>query len=95
MLSHHKHKANDIFLVTNKENEGITMQKILHPLKETSTKLMSKQYNTRMKFLHPVHQPTVMEETRRNQEHQITPKRKKNGYHNGTHLTNDSTKTAI
>ena len=53
------------------------MQKIIHPLKETSTKIMSKQYNTKMKLLHPVHQPIVVEETRRNQERQMPKRRKK------------------
>ena len=52
-----KHKANDIFLVTNKKNENITVQKILHPLKNTPTKIMSKTYNTKEKLLCPIHQP--------------------------------------
>ena len=54
--SNNKHKANDIYLVTNKQEADITVQKLLHPLTRRS-KLMSKTYKTRNKFLIPIHQP--------------------------------------
>ena len=36
----HKHKANEIFLVTDTNNEDVTIQKILHPLTDNPTKIM-------------------------------------------------------
>ena len=37
-----KHKANDMFVVTGKDNEKVKVQKILHPLKNVPGKIMSK-----------------------------------------------------
>ena len=36
-----KHKANDMFLVTAKKKDMITVQKILHPLSKELGKIMS------------------------------------------------------
>ena len=52
-----KHKAKEMFLVTGKEADNISVQKVLHPLTKTPTKLMSKVYNTKQKHLHIIHRP--------------------------------------
>ena len=57
---HHKHQASDIYLVTNKEKENVSVQKIIHPLKGDQTKLMGKVYNTKEKLLRPIHRPSIV-----------------------------------
>ena len=52
-----KHKANDIFIVTSKQEEDIEVQKLLHPLKESPPKMMSKIYKTNQKHLVTIHRP--------------------------------------
>ena len=54
---HDKHKANDIFVVTNKDNEKVNIQKIIHPLTMAPAKLMSKSYLTDQKYLRTTHRP--------------------------------------
>ena len=56
-----KHKANDMFLVTAKKDENIELQKLLHPLKKTPTKIMSKVYKTSEKHLVTIHRPEYPE----------------------------------
>ena len=51
-----KHKASEIYLVTNKDKENVTVQKLLHPLKNTPTMIMSKTYKTKSKLLKKIHQ---------------------------------------
>ena len=50
--SRNKHKADNIYLVTNKNDEDVTVQRILHPLKKIPTKIMSTAYKTKAKLLH-------------------------------------------
>ena len=52
-----KHKANEMYLVTSKENENIGIQKLLHPLKQTPGKMMSKVYQTNQKHVTVIHKP--------------------------------------
>ena len=54
-----KHQANDIFLVTNKIDNKVTMKKVLRPLMTTSSKLMSKSYTTNEKFLKHIYKPAI------------------------------------
>ena len=57
-----KHKASDIYVVTRKEDQDVTVQRIIHPLKSVPTKLMSKPYKTKSKLLKTIHrakQPRV------------------------------------
>ena len=53
-----KHKANDVFIVTSKEDEHIGIQKLLHPLKKCPPKFMGKVYKTNEKYLHTIHRST-------------------------------------
>ena len=58
-----KHVARDMYLVTAATPSTVTAQKILHPLSQGVTKLMSKQYvthpkHTRILFSPPVIQPS-------------------------------------
>ena len=57
--SNHKHKATDIYLVTDTKREDVTVQRILHPLTDIPTKLMSKPYVIKAKLLKPIHQPRL------------------------------------
>ena len=52
-----KHKANDMFIVTAKENDKVSVQKILHPLSNNPAKIMSKVYTTQAKHLTTIHRP--------------------------------------
>ena len=54
-----KHKANDIFIVTSKDDEHIGIQKLLHPLKNNPPKFMGKVYKTNQKYLHTIHRPQL------------------------------------
>ena len=65
-----KHKANDMFLVTSKEDENIEVQKLLHPLKNTPTKLMSKVYKTTQKHLVTIHRPEYPTEMLNDEENE-------------------------
>ena len=57
-----KHKARDMFIVTNKDGENkVGIQKILHPLLKSNGKLMSKTYKTDEKRLLTIHRPTFPE----------------------------------
>ena len=49
-----KHKAKDVFLVTDQAGDRIDMQKIAHTLSKEPTKLMSKIYKTRRKYVVPM-----------------------------------------
>ena len=51
-----KHKSSEIYVVTNKDKENVTVQKLLHPLKNTPTMIMSKTYKTKSKLLKKIHQ---------------------------------------
>ena len=46
-----------MFLVTTKNKEKVGIQKLLHPLKSTPGKIMSKVYKTNQKHLVPIHHP--------------------------------------
>ena len=52
-----KHKANEMFIVTTKNKENVGVQKLLHPLRSTPGKIMSKVYNTNQKHLIAIHHP--------------------------------------
>ena len=54
-----KHKANDMFIVTAKENDKVSVQKILHPLSANPAKIMSKVYTTPSKHLTTIHRPEI------------------------------------
>ena len=49
-----KHKANEIFIVTSKQEDDVGVQKLLH-LFRSNHKLMSKVYNTKQKHLVTIH----------------------------------------
>ena len=61
-----KHKANEMFIVTSKEGENINMQKVIHPLSMVPTKLASKSYNTRQKYVTLTHRPESMQDQEEN-----------------------------
>ena len=75
---HDKHKASEIFLVTDKKDENVTVQKLIHPLK-SNAKIMSKPYLTKQKLLIPIHHPLVSKCS--NDEPTINNKQRK---HNNT-----------
>ena len=52
-----KHKASEMFLVTSTNNDKVGIQKLLHPLNKTPTKIMSKVYQTAPKHLTLIHKP--------------------------------------
>ena len=52
-----KHKANDMFVVTSKNEDNVELQKLLHPLSRKPGKIMSKTYNTNQKHLVTIHRP--------------------------------------
>ena len=54
-----KHKAKEMFLVTGKDTEHISIQKVLHPLNNKPMKLMSKVYKTKQKHLNTIHRPQL------------------------------------
>ena len=51
-----KHKAREIFLVTDNDTEYTTVQKILHPQSNPTTNLRSKQYKTQSKRIEVIRQ---------------------------------------
>ena len=55
-----KHTARDMYLVTASTPETVTAQKILHPLSDGSTKIMSKQYTTHPKHTRILHPPPTV-----------------------------------
>ena len=57
-----KHKASEIFIVTSKHEENVELQKLLHPLKTSPPKIMSKIYKTNQKHLAAIHKPAIPEE---------------------------------
>ena len=58
-----KHKVNDMFIVTSKTPDKIKVQKLLHPLKETPGKIMSKTYETDEKRLRVIHRPAPIDDS--------------------------------
>ena len=57
-----KHKANEMYLVTSKDKEKVKVQKLLHTLKKSPGKIMSKSYETNEKRMRVIHRPTVDDE---------------------------------
>ena len=57
-----KHKANDMFVVTGKNDEKVKVQKILHPLKNVPGKIMSKTYETDEIRLRMIHRPKPIDD---------------------------------
>ena len=57
-----KHKANEAFIVTEKANNEIAIQKIAHTLSTEPAKLMGKVYKTKAKYLITTHRPEKMTE---------------------------------
>ena len=55
-----KHTARDMYLVTASTPETVTAQKILHPLSDGITKIMSKQYTTHPKHVRILHSPPAV-----------------------------------
>ena len=53
-----KHKASEMFLVTSKDEEKVGVQKLLHPLRNSPVKLMSKVYKANEKHLTMIHRPS-------------------------------------
>ena len=56
-----KHMAREMFLVTKVSGDEILALKIIHPLSQKPTKLMSKVYNTRTKTVRLVHRPSKID----------------------------------
>ena len=55
-----KHKANEVYIVTNKLGEQVEMQKVGNPLADKPAKLMIKTYKTKQKYK-TTHRPEHME----------------------------------
>ena len=55
-----KHTARDMYIVTASTPETVTAQKILHPLSDGTTKIMSKQYTTHPKHIRILHSPPAV-----------------------------------
>ena len=58
-----KHKASEIFIVTSKQEDDLELQKLLHPLKTSPPKIMSKIYKTNQKHLVTIHRPEFPNES--------------------------------
>merc|ERR1712240_204538 len=54
-----KHKTREIYLVTGKEKDKISAQRLLHPLSETPLKFMSREYISNPKHLRVLHRPEI------------------------------------
>ena len=54
-----KHKSRDIYLVTGKEGDKISTQRLLHPLSDTPLKFMSREYLSNPKYLRVLHRPEI------------------------------------
>ena len=52
-----KHKSRDMYIVTAAADQSVSAQKILHPLQNKPTKLMSRIYNTDPKNVQLIHRP--------------------------------------
>ena len=74
-----KHKANDMFIVTAKENDKVSVQKILHPLSANPAKIMSK-----------VHRPEIPSDDESESDEEETV-----GNQAGIQLTDDSIKVIL
>ena len=67
-----KHSVSDIYLVTDKKEDDVTIQKIIHPLRNMPVKMMSKTYKTKQKLLVPIHQPTIPKDDSQNENLPLT-----------------------
>ena len=56
-----KHKANEVYIITNKLGEQVEMQKVGNPLADKPAKLMIKTYKTKQKYIKTTHRPEHME----------------------------------
>merc|ERR1711989_65253 len=54
-----KHKTREIYLVTGKEKDKVSAQRLLHPLSDTPLKLMSREYISSPKHLRVLHRPEI------------------------------------
>ena len=52
-----KHNVRDMYMVTSKADNKVTLQRLLHPLAKSDTKFMSKEYTTDTKRLQLLHRP--------------------------------------
>ena len=59
ILSQPKHKSRDMYIVTAAADQSVSAQKILHPLQNKPTKLMSRIYNTDPKNVQLQHHPSM------------------------------------
>ena len=57
-----KHKAREIYLVTGKNNEKVSTQRLLHPLSQTPLKFMSRRYEVDPKHLVRINRPPRLEQ---------------------------------
>ena len=60
-----------MYFVTSKNLEKIKVQKLLHPLKETPCKIMSKTYETDEKRLKRIHRPTPIDDATQDDDDEI------------------------
>ena len=68
-----KHKANDAYIVTNKSQQQVELQKIMRPLSRKSAKLANKIYKTHEKYLLVTHRPGLIEESDDNELEEQPP----------------------
>ena len=52
-----KHKSREIYLVTDSSPQKVTAQRLIHPLTEAPTKIMSRVYESHPKHLRRLHRP--------------------------------------
>ena len=52
-----KHNVRDMYMVTSKSDNKVTLQRLLHPQTKSNTKFMSKEYTTDTKRLQLLHRP--------------------------------------
>ena len=59
-----KHQVRDIYLVTGKDGEKVSAQRILHPLSDNPIKFMSRNYTVNPKHLFRIHRPEIPDQIR-------------------------------
>ena len=62
-----KHKVRDIYLVTGKNDDKVSAQRLLHPLSDTPLKFMSRDYT-----IHPKHLLRIRHPQFPNQDHWLS-----------------------
>ena len=67
-----KHKVREIYLVTGREKDKVSAQRLLHPLSKDPIKFMSREYKIHPKNLHRIHRPSDLESSTSTEKEDVT-----------------------